>query len=245
MDSGKGTGDATLLSILNSSGERRPGRARTLPTAPSQLMSSHGAGTGLPGLLLAVLAIVLLATACGGTAQTSTTKPPDPTLALATTEPRVADEPTATETPSTTRPTPTSAGTTAADGEPGREEPSAETTRTTVPDTVTTSVDDIGTTTEATTTTVGSTETSAAVTASPDEETATTGAEPTTTTEAAAVTTTTTQPPTTTTQAPVAVEISDDVPDIRMFDTATGDLVSLRSVVKGEKPLMFWFWSPF
>jgi len=30
-----------------------------------------------------------------------------------------------------------------------------------------------------------------------------------------------------------------------MFYAATGELVSLRSVVKGEKPLMFWFWSPF
>ena len=41
------------------------------------------------------------------------------------------------------------------------------------------------------------------------------------------------------------MEISDDVPDIEMFDAATGALVSLRSVVKGDKPLMFWFWSPF
>ncbi len=52
-------------------------------------------------------------------------------------------------------------------------------------------------------------------------------------------------PTTTTTTATTAFEISDDVPDIEMFDVATGSLVSLRSVVKGEKPLMFWFWSPF
>ena len=58
-------------------------------------------------------------------------------------------------------------------------------------------------------------------------------------------TTTTEAPATTTTVPPTATEISDDVPDLEMFDAATGDLVSLRSVVKGEKPLMFWFWSPF
>ena len=50
---------------------------------------------------------------------------------------------------------------------------------------------------------------------------------------------------TTTTEAPTALEISDDVPDIAMFDAATGATVNLRSVVKGEKPLLFWFWSPF
>ena len=69
---------------------------------------------------------------------------------------------------------------------------------------------------------------------------------PTTTETTAAQTTATTEPPaTTTTEAPTAIEISDDVPDIAMFDAATGATVSLRSVVKGEKPLMFWFWSPF
>ena len=68
-------------------------------------------------------------------------------------------------------------------------------------------------------------------------------AETTTTTEVAV--TTTAIPATTTTAPPPATAISDDVPDIEMFDAATGELVSLRSVVKGEKPLMFWFWSPF
>ena len=57
-------------------------------------------------------------------------------------------------------------------------------------------------------------------------------------------TTETTEAPATT-EAPIALEISDDVPDVDMFDAATGATVNLRSVVKGEKPLLFWFWSPF
>ena len=52
-------------------------------------------------------------------------------------------------------------------------------------------------------------------------------------------------PETTATGVPTAIEISDDVPDIQMFDVSTAALISLRSVVKGGKPLMFWFWSPF
>ena len=97
--------------------------------------------------------------------------------------------------------------------------------------------------------------TSTAVTSPPAADITTTTvqtAEPATTTSEAieqdpAPTTTTTTA--TTTSAPeettTPFEISDDVPDIEMFDVATGSLVSLRSVVKGEKPLMFWFWSPF
>ena len=85
--------------------------------------------------------------------------------------------------------------------------------------------------TQATTTTPATT-----TAAAPDATAATTTTEAPTTTAAV--------PATTTTRAR-SIEISDDVPDIEMFDAATGELVSLRSVVKGQKPLMFWFWSPF
>lgn len=97
-----------------------------------------------------------------------------------------------------------------------------------------------------TTSTTPATTTSTAIAATSEETapTTTAAAEPTTTTTEPLVTTTEV-PATITTGAPVVVEISDDVPDIEMFDAATGELVSLRSVVKGEKPLMFWFWSPF
>ncbi len=37
---------------------------------------------------------------------------------------------------------------------------------------------------------------------------------------------------------------SDGVPDLAMVDLSTGSTVSLRSVVSGETPLLFWFWSP-
>ena len=45
----------------------------------------------------------------------------------------------------------------------------------------------------------------------------------------------------------IAVEdfvASDDVPDLAMVDLSTGSMVSLRSVVSGATPLLFWFWSP-
>ena len=41
-----------------------------------------------------------------------------------------------------------------------------------------------------------------------------------------------------------AVDVSEDVPDFAMLDIATGSTVSLRSVVTGRTPLLFWFWSP-
>ncbi len=45
---------------------------------------------------------------------------------------------------------------------------------------------------------------------------------------------------------PAAAEsiVSPDVPDIEMIDLSSGSTVSLRSVVSGETPLLFWFWSP-
>ena len=38
--------------------------------------------------------------------------------------------------------------------------------------------------------------------------------------------------------------VSEDVPDLAMVDLSSGSTVSLRSVVSGEAPLLFWFWSP-
>lgn len=38
--------------------------------------------------------------------------------------------------------------------------------------------------------------------------------------------------------------VSEDVPDIEMLDVSTGATVSLRAVVTGATPLLFWFWSP-
>lgn len=98
-----------------------------------------------------------------------------------------------------------------------------------------------GTTTSPATTEPGT----AATTTTTEVPATTTVAAETTTTGASTTTTTTEVPATTTTVAVATVAISDDVPDIEMFDAATGELVSLRSVVKGEKPLLFWFWSPF
>ncbi len=40
-----------------------------------------------------------------------------------------------------------------------------------------------------------------------------------------------------------AVEISDDVPDVDLTDLSTGKTVNLRSVVRGDKALLFWFWA--
>ena len=61
---------------------------------------------------------------------------------------------------------------------------------------------------------------------------------------------TTTPPPSQPTTMPPAPEpeatvvVSEDVPDRDMIDIHTGATVNLRSVVKGDKPLLFWFWSP-
>ena len=38
--------------------------------------------------------------------------------------------------------------------------------------------------------------------------------------------------------------VSEDVPDLAMVDLSSGSTVSLRSVVSGATPLLFWFWSP-
>ena len=45
-------------------------------------------------------------------------------------------------------------------------------------------------------------------------------------------------------EAPVEFVVSEDVPDIGLLDLASGSTVSLRSVVTGDTPLLFWFWSP-
>ena len=42
---------------------------------------------------------------------------------------------------------------------------------------------------------------------------------------------------------PEAVQVSDDVPDVNLTDLATGRTVNLRSVVRGDKALLFWFWA--
>ena len=44
--------------------------------------------------------------------------------------------------------------------------------------------------------------------------------------------------------ATAELTISPDVPDIEMIDLSSGSTVSLRSVVSGATPLLFWFWSP-
>ena len=44
--------------------------------------------------------------------------------------------------------------------------------------------------------------------------------------------------------AAAELTVSTDVPDIEMIDLSSGATVSLRSVVSGETPLLFWFWSP-
>ena len=102
-----------------------------------------------------------------------------------------------------------------------------------VPSTATTAT--AGTTSPAadpTTASAQSAEPVTTISASIEEDPAPTSVTTTATTSAASETTT-------------PFQISDDVPDLEMFDVATGARVSLRSVVKGEKPLMFWFWSPF
>ncbi len=52
----------------------------------------------------------------------------------------------------------------------------------------------------------------------------------------------TTMPPAPEPEATIVV--SEDVPNRDMIDIHTGATVNLRSVVKGDKPLLFWFWSP-
>ena len=44
---------------------------------------------------------------------------------------------------------------------------------------------------------------------------------------------------------PEPVTISDDVPDVDLIDLSTGEVVNLRSLVTGDKPLLLWFLSPF
>jgi len=115
--------------------------------------------------------------------------------------------------------------------------------------------DDSNTPTSTTAAVVPEPSTSVTTTTAPPEPTTT--LPPTTTTEAP----TTTLPPTTTTEAPTTtlppttttepaditpgpIVVSADVPDYDMIDVHTGETVNLRSVVKGDKPLLFWFWSP-
>ena len=44
---------------------------------------------------------------------------------------------------------------------------------------------------------------------------------------------------------PETVQVDEDVPDVEMIDLSTGATVNLRSLVTGDKPLLFWFWSPY
>ena len=239
MNSRKEIEDGASPAVVGGCAESRSGGFRSAATAPNKIDLHHGlgAGTSFPGLLCVavVVAVAVLFAACGEAPMTSATEPPSTTLGVATTVNSAAGDPAATATTSTNRPTPTSTGTTAVDEVAVRAEPSGETAPSTGPDTTSTTVTSSAPT-EATSTTVGAAA----------EESGGTDTESTTTTTGAPATTSTTRvPATTTTGAPVTGEISDDVPDIEMFDAATGELVSLRSVVKGEKPLLFWFWSPF
>ena len=38
--------------------------------------------------------------------------------------------------------------------------------------------------------------------------------------------------------------LSDDVPSIEMVELSSGESVSLRSLVDGERPVLLWFWAP-
>ena len=45
------------------------------------------------------------------------------------------------------------------------------------------------------------------------------------------------------TTEPDPVVFGDDVPDVDLADLSTGRTVNLRSVVRGDKALLFWFWA--
>ena len=197
-----------------------------------------------PGLFIASVVTTLAIAACGSGTATTSVDPPT-TAVTAVTDPVDTGDPTPTGTATTTAEATASTQPTIQADETAEKAPS-----TTAPDTTTTPAVSNTAVTGSATTTAGTiqptTETTVADT-TPTEDTTATSTTPTTTeTTQAETTTATTEPPAaTTTEAPIALEISDDVPDVDMFDAATGATVNLRSVVKGEKPLLFWFWSPF
>ena len=44
--------------------------------------------------------------------------------------------------------------------------------------------------------------------------------------------------------APAAPSATVEVPDAVLTDVASGEEVSLRSIVPSERPVLFWFWAP-
>ena len=44
---------------------------------------------------------------------------------------------------------------------------------------------------------------------------------------------------------PPTIQVDEDVPDVGMIDLATGETVTLRSLVTGDKQLLVWFWAPW
>ena len=190
---------------------------------------------------LAVAAGLVLG-ACGSGESTTGVDLPASTASASTAAPPLSATVATTATPPTSATTgarPTTQ-TSAAGANPAPEEPTGGTTSSPVPDSTPASTGE------------GSSPGTSPTTSVLPEEPAGEVAEPTTsqaeatttTTTQVPATTTTTQPQTTTTQAPTVVAISDDVPDYDMIDVHTGTTVNLRTVVKGDKPLLFWFWSP-
>jgi hypothetical protein len=49
---------------------------------------------------------------------------------------------------------------------------------------------------------------------------------------------------TTATSAATAPSTTVEVPDAVLTDVASGEEVSLRSMVPSERPVLFWFWAP-
>ena len=49
---------------------------------------------------------------------------------------------------------------------------------------------------------------------------------------------------TSTAAAPPAPTAAVEVPDAVLTDVASGEEVSLRSMVPSERPVLFWFWAP-
>ena len=49
---------------------------------------------------------------------------------------------------------------------------------------------------------------------------------------------------TSTAAAPPAPSVAVEVPDAVLTDVASGEEVSLRSMVPAERPVLFWFWAP-
>ena len=226
----QGGAGAAIFAVFPDAGRWVRARYPQQPGSLARTLTLHvpGADLRLIPSVIAMTMLVSAVTACGGDATGTGASPATdgPATTAASTDPTVTSttRPPGITTSAATEPSPTTTTTVAAE------------TTTAEPSPTTTTTPPATTEPEQATTTTATTEPSPTTTAA---------AETTTTTTEASTTTTTEAPATTTTAAAPTVAISDDVPDIEMFDAATGDLVSLRSVVKGEKPLMFWFWSPF